>query len=537
MTGLPVRARQRIGATAAVLAVGVLVVSAARGAASDPVAVSLFDCRPAGESGFTIPHERLLWIPPAGHFDERLPDFQPHPEEPGVVELRFGAKLGSATAINCGGDHTDLIASVELGRRLVLVRLRGRDVRWRVARHEHALLVWSPRAVSAAISRQWPGPQAEALLAEARELGMAPENVDDLARRLAAARRRTQGFDALRAGRFASAAADLQAAFEAVPSDLEAGLALVRARYKLARYDDAEELLELLATEAPHSAEVRHEQGLLALSRHHPLEAEAHFRAAAEGDWPNAYFYLGFLAFEAASDQAATGALDHFLALNTGGSLMPRARRMLSVIQDRQAAAVRAAQAATKPPPALSRPPAARPPAPATATKATATKARARPAVVAKPPLYARPLVLDGLDRKDLHTASLAGHPAVLHLWATWCPPCRAEMPSLMRFARDRLPAFTDRGLSLVAVSMDYTEDELAGAAKAWSGAGDGILPPMYWDPNWLLAERLGLGSALPQTVLVAADGTVVAVLVGAQDWNDQAFQARLEALVEQTGG
>src|SRR5690606_20836901 len=68
------------------------------------------------------------------------------------------------------------------------------------------------------------------------------------------------------------------------------------------------------------------------------------------------------------------------------------------------------------------------------------------------------------LDGDSVALASLAGRPVLLNVWATWCPPCREEMPALQEL-HDR---YDERGLAVVAVSLD------ASAAHAAPAAGPG---------------------------------------------------------------
>ncbi len=517
--------------------VSVLTVSLASAA---PARSASLACRGGEHGGHIVPYERLSWIDPR-ETDRRprLASSQPDARQPGVVVLQFADKLTSAVVVDCGAGHTEWIERVTVDGRNAKVYLRGAGTRWRAEAAEGALLVWNPRAIAQAVSRRWPTASVRLLLDEARRLGIAPDNADELRRLLNTTHQRERGFAAFAAGQFDEAAEALQAVYEALPNDVEAGLALARARYQLADYDQAEELLERLADGAPRSAEIRHEQGLLALSRIHGVgprgdggasraDARRHFRAAAQGGWHNASFYLGFLAFQDGEDAESTVALEQFLAGESEGPLTARARRMLAVIEGR-----------SQPPPSA-----------ATVRRATVDDPRTEAAAdrnnrpvdarneveatrsaIAKSLFDGPSLLLQGLNREDLRTSSLVGQPLILHLWATWCPPCRKEMPSLMRFVRERMPAFHAQGLRLVTVSMDYTEEELADVASAWSDEIEGDLPAIYWDPNGLLAERLGLGSALPQTLLVTADGSVHGVRVGAQDWEDDGFATELRSL------
>ncbi|HEX5741960.1 MAG TPA: TlpA disulfide reductase family protein [Pilimelia sp.] len=93
-------------------------------------------------------------------------------------------------------------------------------------------------------------------------------------------------------------------------------------------------------------------------------------------------------------------------------------------------------------------------------------------------------------------TGALAG-PAVVNLWATWCPPCRAELPVLQRFA-DRTP-----GVHVVGV---VTEDRPDWAADL--GRELGLRFPQLVDSGGALRRAVG-APGLPATVLLDAGGAV----------------------------
>ena len=108
-------------------------------------------------------------------------------------------------------------------------------------------------------------------------------------------------------------------------------------------------------------------------------------------------------------------------------------------------------------------------------------------------------------------TVALAGElaPATLvHFWATWCPPCRQEIPSLLAFAGE----VGDRRLKLVLVAVADERDravEFVGNARY----------PVLFDPVWDVARRFRT-TQLPETHLIL-DGRIAASFIGAADWND----------------
>ena len=118
-----------------------------------------------------------------------------------------------------------------------------------------------------------------------------------------------------------------------------------------------------------------------------------------------------------------------------------------------------------------------------------------------------------GPDGKPLTLASFAGKPVLLNLWATWCGPCKAEMPTLDKLAGDEAGK-----LRVVTVSQD-----LKGAAEVapfFAQQHFAHLEP-WLDPDNNLGFKLGGGSAvLPTTVLYDRDGKEVWRVVGGFDWS-----------------
>ena len=65
--------------------------------------------------------------------------------------------------------------------------------------------------------------------------------------------------------------------------------------------------------------------------------------------------------------------------------------------------------------------------------------------------------VLKDMDGKDVALSSFAGRPIVINLWATWCGPCRLEMPQLV----DLYTTHKDRGLVILGISIDDTPEKI----------------------------------------------------------------------------
>jgi cytochrome c-type biogenesis protein len=124
------------------------------------------------------------------------------------------------------------------------------------------------------------------------------------------------------------------------------------------------------------------------------------------------------------------------------------------------------------------------------------------------------------LNGNLLNLSSLRGHPVVVNFWATWCDPCRAELPVLSEAARSH----SDQGVILVAI--DYQESPQA-VRQFWSDLGLPGVP--YLDPAGEAAGRFGVGlhtGGLPVTVFIDRQGVVRSHVLGQVD------AARAETLI-----
>jgi thiol-disulfide isomerase/thioredoxin len=111
----------------------------------------------------------------------------------------------------------------------------------------------------------------------------------------------------------------------------------------------------------------------------------------------------------------------------------------------------------------------------------------------------------EGLDGRPVSTADAAGKVLVVNVWATWCAPCEAEQPALVRVA-DR---YADRGVAFFGVNQ---QDQVA-AANAWVRRFDVPYPSLY-DPAGRTSGKLGY-VGLPDTYIVDRGGTIRAAVNG----------------------
>ncbi len=114
------------------------------------------------------------------------------------------------------------------------------------------------------------------------------------------------------------------------------------------------------------------------------------------------------------------------------------------------------------------------------------------------------------LDLKNYH-----GQIVVLNLWATWCPPCVEETPSLVQFAEK----MRDRGVIVLSISVDEDQKALQDFIQE-----NHISYPVGRDPDRSLSARYGTFQ-FPETYILDRKGKVAVKVIGAIDWNDARIQ------------
>jgi len=140
-------------------------------------------------------------------------------------------------------------------------------------------------------------------------------------------------------------------------------------------------------------------------------------------------------------------------------------------------------------------------------------------------PLAAKAFTLPAPGGGTVRLADFQGQVIFLNFWATWCPPCREEMPAMERLYR-KLKA---KGFVVLAVSID-TDGEAAVVAFLRE---HGLTYPVALDPTMEVA-RLYTVRALPSTYLIDRKGRIAAMALGAREWDGPEAVALMEALLAQ---
>ena len=138
-------------------------------------------------------------------------------------------------------------------------------------------------------------------------------------------------------------------------------------------------------------------------------------------------------------------------------------------------------------------------------------------------------LAFTGADGKPTTLAAWRGKTVLLNLWATWCGPCRKEMPSLDRLQATRGGADFD----VVTVNLDTRDPEKPKAFLAETGVK---ALAHNTDSSFALfrtLQTMGLARGLPTTLLVDRDGCEMGVMAGPAEWDGKAARGLIEAAVK----
>jgi peroxiredoxin len=133
--------------------------------------------------------------------------------------------------------------------------------------------------------------------------------------------------------------------------------------------------------------------------------------------------------------------------------------------------------------------------------------------------------VLPDLSGAPVRLSDHEGKVILLNFWATWCPPCRAEMPSMEKLYQ----AYRDRGLVILAVSSDRTGKPVVESFVRERG----VTFPILLDPEGNVFAQYGV-RGLPTSYLLDRRRRVFSADVGARDWSGKVARQVVEALLKE---
>lgn len=140
------------------------------------------------------------------------------------------------------------------------------------------------------------------------------------------------------------------------------------------------------------------------------------------------------------------------------------------------------------------------------------------------------------LDGGEVKLSDFRGQVVLVNIWATWCPPCREEMPSMQRLYEE----FEGRDFEILAVSIDAP---LGGRDELGRPGGDleafareyGLTFPILHDPSRRV-EDLYQTTGVPESFIVGRDGLVYRRLAGATVWDAPQYRELILRLLGENG-
>ena len=136
--------------------------------------------------------------------------------------------------------------------------------------------------------------------------------------------------------------------------------------------------------------------------------------------------------------------------------------------------------------------------------------------VINKNPKIYGEVVFKDINQKNISLADHKGKLLILNFWATWCLPCREEMPSL-----DLLQS-NDKLNNLKVFPINIGQEDLSKSKTFFKELKIKNLN-IYYDPSVTLAKKFSL-RGLPTTILFDKDGKEFARIIGSIDFNDKEF-------------
>jgi thiol-disulfide isomerase/thioredoxin len=147
---------------------------------------------------------------------------------------------------------------------------------------------------------------------------------------------------------------------------------------------------------------------------------------------------------------------------------------------------------------------------------------------VPKEPIAADDFELASLTGGTLTLSALRGSFVFLNFWATWCPPCRGEMPSMERLYQK----LGSRGLEIVAVDLRESQDQVRSFVR-----DNRLSFRILLDSTGSVGGAWGAQS-IPTTYLIDRKGGIVARAIGGREWDSDEMVALFETLLaDEPGG
>lgn len=138
------------------------------------------------------------------------------------------------------------------------------------------------------------------------------------------------------------------------------------------------------------------------------------------------------------------------------------------------------------------------------------------------------------LQGETVSLSDLEGEVVLLNIWATWCPPCREEMPSMQRLYEELGP----EGLHIVAVSIDAQQGTVDPSGRPGGDVADfvrgmGLTFDIWRNPSGSIQQTYRT-TGVPESFVIDRSGYIVKKDIGGVIWDTEARKDLIRRLLEQ---
>ncbi len=134
------------------------------------------------------------------------------------------------------------------------------------------------------------------------------------------------------------------------------------------------------------------------------------------------------------------------------------------------------------------------------------------------------PFTLSDMNGKPVSLSDFSGHVVLLNFWATWCGPCRVEMPAMEALYQE----MKGQGFEILAVSVDAQGTVVTRPFQEAMG----LTFPILHDPDYEVGLSYG-ARTLPITYVIDRKGIIQHRVFGARDWNGQKAKEIIKELLD----
>lgn len=135
---------------------------------------------------------------------------------------------------------------------------------------------------------------------------------------------------------------------------------------------------------------------------------------------------------------------------------------------------------------------------------------------------------LKNLKGETVSLADYQGQLVFINFWATWCEPCKEEMPSMQRL-RAKMQG---RPFEILAISLD--KDPVSAVPQFTEKYKLELNFPVLQDPEQEIAKKHYRTTGVPESFIVGADGKVIKHVIGSYEWDSEAIVNYFEELLKE---